>query len=328
MYYFFMAKNNRNYKSFSRTAFSLFSLAVISVLAGCGTTNIESRRNELPQVRDVPFQARETEDLRKKVIVLPVIDSELQRSSNIVEAARRAIVEDLLNSKNYIVINNSDLPQDMKSFVKENKEYDMAAVSRVAANLGAAAVVEGRILEVRVRRLGDEIGVFRKIKAQVDVSAQIRVFAAKSAREILNTMRTAQVQTETTKVGESSTSNSELQSDPALVMAGVRKAFKDAVGPIVRAVEKLNWEGRVALVTGEKIYINAGRISGIQVGDILRVTEEGAEIFDPETGGFIGQAPGRVKGTLEVVTYFGKDGAIGIVHSGSGFKENDRVEMY
>jgi hypothetical protein len=58
------------------------------------------------------------------------------------------------------------------------------------------------------------------------------------------------------------------------------------------------------------------------------VSEEGQEIFDPETGGFIGKAPGRMKGTIEIVSYFGKDGAIGIIHSGSGFEENDIVEIY
>lgn len=69
-------------------------------------------------------------------------------------------------------------------------------------------------------------------------------------------------------------------------------------------------------------------MSGLQVGDILKVTEEGHEVYDPETGAYIGNAPGRMKGTLEVISYFGKDGAISILHSGSGIKENDKVELY
>ena len=84
----------------------------------------------------------------------------------------------------------------------------------------------------------------------------------------------------------------------------------------------------MALVKGDRIYLNAGRISGIQIGDILKVTEDGEDVYDPESGSLIGRVPGRLKGTVEVVSYFGKDGAIGIVHSGSGFHENDRVELY
>ena len=94
------------------------------------------------------------------------------------------------------------------------------------------------------------------------------------------------------------------------------------------AIDKLSWEGRVALVTGDRIYINAGRLSGIQMGDILKILEKGQEIFDPESGGFLGDSPGRMKGTIEIVSYFGKDGSIGVIHSGSGFKENDKAELY
>ncbi|MCJ8275463.1 MAG: hypothetical protein HRT44_11735, partial [Bdellovibrionales bacterium] len=108
----------------------------------------------------------------------------------------------------------------------------------------------------------------------------------------------------------------------------VKAAFSKVQGPIVRALRKLNWSGRVALVRGEKLYLNAGRLSGIQVGDILKVTEAKEEVFDTETGGYLGNITGLMKGTLEVVSYFGKDGAVTIVHSGSGFKENDIVEFY
>ena len=98
--------------------------------------------------------------------------------------------------------------------------------------------------------------------------------------------------------------------------------------PIIRAIEKISWEGRIATIQGERIFINAGRLTGIQLGDILRVTEEGREIYDPASGELIGKVPGRMKGTVEIISYFGKDGAIGLIHSGSGFTENDRVDLY
>jgi hypothetical protein len=71
-----------------------------------------------------------------------------------------------------------------------------------------------------------------------------------------------------------------------------------------------------------------GRISGVQVGDILKVVEDGNEIYDTELGYHVGKVQGRVKGTLEIVGFFGQDGAVSVVHSGAGFKENDRVEIY
>ncbi len=306
----------------------LGGLAIVGAV-GCSLMSVESRHKDgAPQVRDVPFEARESDEMRKKVLVLPFLDSELQRSTSVKEVARRTVVDELNDTRSFIVINNSDLPQDVGSFVKENKDYDVVSVARLANNLGISAIIEGHIIEIRAHRMGDEIGVFRKIRAQVDVSVQVRVFAAKTGREIYNTVKKATVESETTRVAENTFSDRDLQDDPTLVRVGVRKAFKEAMSGIVKSVEKLSWEGRVAMVSGEKIYVNSGRLTGLQIGDILKITEEGNEIFDPESGNFIGAAPGRMKGTIEVVSYFGKDGSIAIVHSGSGFKENDRVEIY
>lgn len=306
-------------------------LLTLFFITGCSLFTLprDGKTTAAPAVKDVPYNARGgTDDLRKKVLVLPFIDSDLNRGSKVADAARKAVVDDLIETKSFVVVSNSDIPQDLKSFVKENAEYDLVAVSRLATNMGISAVIEGKIVEIRARRKGDEIGVFRKLRAQVDTTIQIRVFGAKAGREIFNTSRTSTVESESTRVGENSFSDRQLPEDPGLVRAGVQKAFRESIVGIVKAVDKLSWEGRVAMVTGEKIYINAGRLSGIQVGDILKITEEADEIFDPESGSFIGEAPGRIKGTVEVVSYFGKDGAISIVHSGSGFKENDKVELY
>ena len=84
----------------------------------------------------------------------------------------------------------------------------------------------------------------------------------------------------------------------------------------------------MARIIGNKIYINAGRGSGLNVSDILKVITEGQEIFDPETGALIGVSKGEVKGTLEVIDYFGPDGAIAILHSGGSVHEGDFVQLY
>lgn len=306
----------------------VIALLALSVSA-CGLLNVQkSPYRAAPEVREVGYSARPGDELRKKVMVLPFLDEKVDRSQNVVDTARRVVVSDLMRTRQFVVVNNSDFPQDVKSYLKDSKAYDMQAISKIAKALGVSAVIEGKILEIRAKRIGDEIGVFRKVRASVDVTIGLRVFGTKTGREIMTTTRKATAEAETTRVAENSYSDRQLQEDPILVASGVSKAFKSAVPMVVKAVEKLNWEGRVAMIDGDRIFVNAGRLSGIQVGDILKVVEEGDEVFDPETGTFLGYAPGRMKGTLEVVSYFGKDGSLSVIHSGSGFKENDRVELY
>lgn len=282
-----------------------------------------------PEVRDVPFYARneDNQSLRKRVIVLPFL-GEGPGASAMTEEARSYFVRELGRTGQFVVVDPMDLKEDPKKYITEENQYNMDPLSRLANGMGLAAIIEGKVLDVRARRVGDQVGLIREIKAEVMVRVRLRVVAARNGREIFNEVREATVTSSTTRVGERVSSDAELSTDPRLAREALNKAFMGALPGLNRSLDKLSWEGRVAMVNGERIYVNAGRLSGLQVGDILKVSEEGNEVFDPETGRFIGKAPGRLKGTIEVISYFGKDGTIGVIHSGSGFQENDLVELY
>ncbi|MEZ4872566.1 MAG: hypothetical protein R2827_10085 [Bdellovibrionales bacterium] len=267
----------------------------------------------------VPYQARKGQQLKKRLLVLPFLDKNLSRNSEVREIARRSIVNELLKTQEFVVVSNADFPTDLTKFLTEENEYDIANIAKVAHGLGIVAVLEGKILDVRARRIGDQVGLFREIKARVETTVRLRLAASKNGKILMDDERSATIESSTTRFAENSFSDRYLEQDPRLVTKSVLKAFYGSVGNIVRTVDKVDWEGRIAMVSGDRVFINAGRLSGLQVGDILKVTEPGQEVFDPERGLFLGYAPGRMKGTLEVVSYFGKDGSITVVHSGSGF---------
>lgn len=312
----------------------LFAFAVVLALSGCSLLGanrqigIESQRQG-PEIRDVPMEARETKDapLRKRVMVLPFINGGLSRSEEAGKVAREALLKQLRRTDEFVVVANSDFPKDPSTFLKAG-EYDLEVMGKIAAAMGISAILEGRIIEVKARRVGDEVGLVRKIRARMNARVQIRMVNTRNGSIILNETREAEAEEATTRVAERVASDRDLADDPILIESVVTRAFQSTIPRIVNAVEKLSWEGRVALVKGERVYLNAGRLSGLQIGDILRISEEGEDVHDPETGSYIGRVPGRLKGTVEVVSYFGKDGAISVLHSGSGFRENDLVELY
>ena len=262
-----------------------------------------------------------------RILILPVIDAERLASPKVTNYARDVLVKRLLKTDQFVVIRNEDFPKDVHSF-RVNDTYDLEKMAKIAQGIGIAAIVEGRLLSLRARRIGDEVGIVRKIKARMEANIQVRMVSTDNQKILLNEERSAVVEDTTTRIGKYASSDRFLRDDPKLVALSVRKAFESIIPPILSSVRKLSWEGRIAHINGEKIYINAGRISGLQIGDLLKVVDEGRDVYDPETGDFIGHAPGRMKGTLEIVNYFGKDGAVAVIHSGAGFKPLDRVELY
>jgi TolB-like protein len=311
-----------------------FAVTVALALSGCSLLSANRQvgidNQKLgPEIRDVPLEARESKDapLRKRVMVLPFINGGLSRSEDAGRVAREAFLRQLRRTDEFVVVANSDFPKEISAFLKAG-EYDLEAMGKIAAAMGISAIIEGRILEVRARRVGDEVGLVRKIRARMNARVQIRMVNTRNGSIILNETREAEAEESTTRVAERAASDRDLADDPILIESVVTRAFQSTLQRIVNAVEKLSWEGRVALVKGERVYLNAGRLSGLQIGDILRISEEGEDVHDPETGSYIGRVPGRLKGTVEVVSYFGKDGAISVLHSGSGFRENDLVELY
>ena len=286
-------------------------------------------QNQGPEIRDASFQARANDATpRKRIIVLPFIDATgSEHSDKLSKNAREALIRGLNRTDEFVIVANTDFPKDIATYFK-NGEYDIEEMSKLGLNIGVAGIIEGKILDVKAKKTGDEVGLVREVRAHMTVSVQLKVIATKTAHIVVNEMRKADVEDSSTHYAERAFTDKELSEDPILVQSAVIQAFSGTIPKIVLALEKLSWEGRVALVKGERIFLNAGRLSGIQVGDILKVEEDGEDVFDPETGALIGKVPGRVKGTVEVVSYFGKDGAISVLHSGSGFKENDLVELY
>ncbi len=304
-------------------------LALLFVSTGCSIFGSKRSEKAKVEVKDVPVVARGEEDApRHRILVLPFLDERVDKSKAMGDVARQTVVRELVKTQQFVIVSLDDFPQDPKKYITEENDYDMAQISKIASGMGVAAVLEGKVLSIKAKRIGDSVGLIRQLKAQISTQVRVRIYAGKNGKEILNEVRSADTEATTTRMGEKGDLTSSLGEDPELVKTAIRKAFLSAVPNILRSVEKLAWEGRVAMVSGERVYVNAGRLSGLQVGDILKVTEEGEDVYDPDTGRFIGMAPGRLKGTVEVVTYFGKDGAIAVIHSGSGFQENDRVELY
>ncbi len=303
------------------------SSLLLLVLSAC-TTLDRSTPSVRREIKDVNYEARkEDASPRKRLMVLPFLDASEARPVQLKEKARNAFIADLNRTGEVIALDSKELNVDLSKMTQAG-QYKLPEVAKLAQALGVNAVLEGKILDIRIKRKSDNVGVVRHLSTAFEVVAQVRVVTGRAGREVFNTVKTVTVEEQGVRVAERVETDKFLANNPEMIEVIVKDAFLDFTPQVLASLDKVTWEGRIAAINGDRIYLNVGRVSGLQVGDLLKVTEDGDDVYDPESGGHIGRVPGRLKGTLEVISYFGNDGAIAVIHSGSGFKENDRIELY
>lgn len=110
------------------------------------------------------------------------------------------------------------------------------------------------------------------------------------------------------------------------VMRAIDLCLDEILEGFIRQLDLLDWSTTIAKIEGDSVYLNAGKLSGLRIGDILEVYEPGKEIFHPTTNLSLGWTTGQLKGTVKVTELFGVDAAAGKVVQGQGFRVNDVVK--
>lgn len=301
---------------------SLISLAFLFV--SCAMPTI-TRNEEGKRPRVTP---RKTfNGVKKKVALLTFYNESPYGGEDLGITATEHLRVELLRTGEFIFD-----PMGEKIFGGSKEIYagggvKLAQLARKAKVAGLNFVIFGRVISARIREKTDEIGLVRETKSYTESKVEVRIFDVNSNKEIYTD--TLQGYADDSSFRFFSEAREErLTYRRELLRYGVKIAVRKAIPRILKVSSKLDWIGRVAKIIGNKIYVNAGRESGIQVSDILKVMTEGQEVYDPETGALIGVSKGELKGTIEVIDYFGPDGSIAILHSGGSVLEGDYVTLY
>jgi hypothetical protein len=78
---------------------------------------------------------------------------------------------------------------------------------------------------------------------------------------------------------------------------------------LLRAILTLDWHARIASVEQDRVFLTAGRMSGLEKGDVLEIYTVGKHVVDSKTKASLGHTKGDFKGEVEVVELFGVDAA-------------------
>ncbi len=263
---------------------------------------------------------------KKRVVVLRFWNDTPVKVSDIGSFAAEELRRNLLATQRMLLPEEVH-PDLTTQDVVQGSQVKTSQLIREGRRMGVSVLVIGRLPKIVFRQKGDDVGLFRQKQSLAAVDIEIKIFDVASGREILTTAKSGESSSNAIAVTEANDLESgEFRSE--LTRLAVRNAVSSLVPDVIRSVEKMTWQGHIAKTTGTKVYVNAGKASGLVAGDILKVLAQGDDIFDPTSGAFLGRTEGQLKGTVEVVDFIGTDGAITQVHTGGNFQSGDLVQLY
>jgi len=254
---------------------------------------------------------------KKKVVVLDFENKTTYQEEKIGETAAKRLVDKLEATQRVVTIDQAVLSEMLKKegFAFENLS-EASAMKRAYQSFGIQAFFSGivtdmSILSSKASEASEEEVSFATSKLE------IRLIDA-STGNLLKTFVGRSPIFGTKEAGEYSRSKA--------VLRAIDFSLEENLESLLRQLDYLDWTTSIAKIEGENIYLNAGKLSGLRIGDTLEIYEPGKEIIHPVTQMSLGWTTGQLKGVVKVTELFGVDAAIAKAVQGSGFDLKDVVK--
>lgn len=263
---------------------------------------------------------------KKRILVLPTLNKTPHGGKALSEHASGIVCDFVMSSPELLLVKSLDVMGSEEFVAASGLEYNWKLIFDRARTTGVIGAIGSSLDELWFRDAGDDVGIFRSREVTTGLRVHLELFDVGSEQQLYQTSHVGELTEELLRLYTSE--RRPLSYDPDSAKSATAKALKNPLGDLAPQLVRLGWSGRVAKIDLHRYYINTGEMSGLSRGQLLKVFSDGAPIFDPQTNIFIGRAPGTFKGILRVIDFFGKDGAVAVLHSGANIKELDRIEIY
>jgi hypothetical protein len=267
---------------------------------------------------DLTFSPVRSPGLKRKVCVLDFEDRTGTRGEKYGELAALRIYQELERTRKAALVDKEIV---LETLAREGIEPEWLlqphAIKRAHQILGIQAFITGSISDLQLKS-SPPVGDSGIRSSMASVRLEIRLIDASTG----NLLRTF--------IGKNPSFTSVatgLHSDRRAILKAVDSNIAQVMDGMLRYLDFLEWFSTVARVQDGKVFINAGRLTGLRVGNVLDVYEPGEEIINPITKFSLGWTTGELKGKVIITNLFGVDGSIAEPINGAGFRENDIVKI-
>ncbi|MBI4386507.1 MAG: hypothetical protein HY551_03930 [Elusimicrobia bacterium] len=263
--------------------------------AGCTSTSVRMRQpvtaTQTPQV------SSKWTGPRRRIGIVDFVNKS-SYGARLGSAASDILITELTKTGKFVVVEREKINKILEEQkLQASGAIDPRSVIQVGKILGLNAIVTGAVSQFGVKTEGFE-GLVAQSKRQIaEATVDIRVVDAETGQVLY---------AESGKGAGKSVKRSFLGLggrggyDETLEGEALRAAIAQFTENIVSRVNARPWSCRIAGVSGELVYLNAGEGLGLERGAELECFHLGKEILDPTTGLILGyeEAPlGRLRVT-------------------------------
>ncbi len=289
---------------------TIASMVAALSLSACAPRKTVDTRNEPEYMKDRSAPKSTVQNYRGPKRRIAVIDFQNKTpygKRELGDSATDIIVTELQKTGQFILVER----EKVQALLDEQRFSNSEAVEPVTAAkigrlLGASAVVTGSVSQFGQKEEGVDCLFYQRRSQIAEATVDIRMVDV-STGEILvaDSGRGAADQTIEGAMGFGGRSSY----DSTLAGEALRAAIFKFTKNIVDRMGTTPWTARIATVEAGRIYIDAGKATGLALGAELEVMRPGKEIISPTTGKSMGETSTPV-GKVKVVEFFGDDGAV------------------
>jgi hypothetical protein len=248
--------------------------------------------------------------MKRRVLVLPLADTTNYKEEHLDELTTKRLISRLENSGTIIVVD----PPSLNLSGDPSTPEAMKALNEL---YGIQGVVKGT--------LSDVYASTSKMEGTND--KEVSFALCKISLEIYNT-ETGKVLRHLTARNPFflSRENGDMSSERAKVKA-IDLAIELVADDLLKSLLSLDWHTRIASIERDRVFLNAGRLSGLEKGDVLEVYSSGDQVIDKTTNLPLGRTKGSYKGDVEVVEVFGVDASWAKITKAASFAPTDLVYL-
>jgi hypothetical protein len=255
---------------------------------------------------------------KRKVVILDFENRTTYKDEKIGEVAAKKLSDKLEATQKVVILNGTDISAIFNSSgLKFESLTDLPVMKQAYQTLGIQAFTSGTVTDVSILSSKLSEGSDEEV-AFATAKVEIRLIDASTGNLLKSFIGRSPI-FGTKETGEYSRSKA--------VLKAIDYSLDEILEGFLRQLDLLDWTTTIAKIEGDHLYINAGKLSGLRIGDTLEVFEPGKEIIHPTTKFSLGWTTGQLKGTIKVTELFGVDAAVGKVVQGHGFSSNDVVKF-